>query len=181
MALAKAPHHLLAKVRDDDGAWFNVEATGGGLKSEAGYVRDTGISERALANGLYLRPLTRTEEIAALSADVAAALERRGDYDAAIAIAQRMLAVDPNDVDAMVRLGSLQGRILERDFHARWPDPADVPSTRHAEYRALSATNAAWFAKAEALGWRQPTPEAEADYLRTIERARVAPRLIPPS
>ncbi|MGO4551752.1 transglutaminase family protein [Lysobacter sp. 2RAF19] len=188
VALAKAPHHLFAKVRDDDGAWINVEATGGGLKSDAGYVRETGISERALANGLYLRPLTRAEEVAVLSADVAAALERRGDFEGAMRIARRMLEIDPNDVDAMVRLGSLHGRILDRDFHQRWPDPADVPRARHAEYRERSATNAALFAQAEALGWRQTTPGETADYLRAIERARSrfnppteAPPPVPPS
>ncbi len=182
VALAKAPHHLFAKVRNEDGTWLNLEATGGGLKSDAGYVRDTGISERALAHGVYLRPLTREEEIAALSADVAAALERRGAFEDAIAIAERMLQIDPKDVDAMVRLGSLHGRILDRDFHDRWPDPADVPGARHAEYRERSAANAAWFAKAEALGWRQPMPEEEAAYLRATERARLpALPLIPPS
>jgi regulator of sirC expression with transglutaminase-like and TPR domain len=179
VALAKAPHHLFAMVRDDDGTWLNVEATGGGLKSDAGYIRDTSISERALSNGLYLRPLTRAEEVAVLSADVAAALERRGDFEGAMAIARRMLEIDPNDVDAMVRLGSLHGRILDRDFHQRWPDPADVPRVRHAEYRERSTANAALFAQAEALGWRQPTPEETADYLRAIERARL--RLSPPT
>ncbi|NUS61132.1 MAG: hypothetical protein HOQ01_09305, partial [Lysobacter sp.] len=41
LALARAPHHLFVKVRDDDGRWFNVEATAGGLKSDDAYVRDT--------------------------------------------------------------------------------------------------------------------------------------------
>ena len=178
VAFARAPHHLFVKVRDDDGTWFNVEATAGGLKADASYVRDTGISAQALANGLYLRPLTREEEIATLAGDVASALSHRGDYETAIAIAARMLEIDPNDVDWMVRLGTLHARILDRDFHARWPDPADVPPERHAEYRERSAANAAWFGKAETLGWRQPTPEEESAYLRATEDARV--RVTPP-
>jgi regulator of sirC expression with transglutaminase-like and TPR domain len=178
VALARAPHHLFAVVRDDDGTWFNVEATAGGLKSDASYVRDTGISAQALANGLYLRALTREEEIATLAGDVASALSHHGDHETAIALATRMLEIDPNDVDWMVRLGTLHARILDRDFHARWPDPADVPPGRHAEYRERSAANAAWFAKAEALGWRQPTPEEESAYLRATEDARL--RVSPP-
>jgi hypothetical protein len=174
LALAKAPHHLFVKVRDDDGSWINVEATAGGLKRDESYVRETHISGQALANGLYLRPMTSAGEVATLAGDVAAALERRGQFESAIRVTERMLAVDPRDVEAMVRLASLHARILDRDFHARWPNPADVPPDRHAEYRERSRSNTAWFAKAEALGWRQPSAEDEAAYLRGIARARDA-------
>ncbi|KGQ19584.1 hypothetical protein LF41_2522 [Lysobacter dokdonensis DS-58] len=174
LALAKAPQHLLVKVRDDDGTWFNVEATGGGLKADASYVRDTGISAQALANATYLRPLTPTQTIATLAGDVVGALERRGELDAALALGERLHAVDPRDVDAMLRVASLHARILDRDFHARWPNPIDVPPERHAEYRMRSAANAELFARAEQLGWREPTPEAAAAYLRAIDSARAA-------
>jgi hypothetical protein len=72
----------------------------------------------------------------------------------------------------MVRIGSLHARIIERRFHSRWPDPANVPRARHAEYRALSDANAAWFARAEALGWSPPAPGSDAAYLESIEAER---------
>ena len=169
MSLARAPHHLFAKFRDDDGRWYNVEATSGGFKRDESYVRDTGISQRAFEQGVYLRPLTARQAVVTLASDLADALMRRGDDDAALALAQLLIDAEPRDVDVMVRIGSLHARIIERRFHARWPDPADVPVALHAEYRALNEANAAWFAKAEALGWTQPTAASEAAYLESIE------------
>jgi regulator of sirC expression with transglutaminase-like and TPR domain len=167
--LARAPHHLFVKFQDEDGAWWNIEATAGGYKRDESYVRDTGISPRALETGIYLRPLHAREAVATLSGDLANALRQRGDDTAALALSERALAVDPRDVGAMVRIGSIHARAIERRFHARWADASDVPAALHAEYRALSQANAHWFASAEALGWQQPSPESEAHYLRAIE------------
>jgi regulator of sirC expression with transglutaminase-like and TPR domain len=172
VSLARAPQHLFVKFRTDEGEWLNIEATSGGFKRDESYVRETGISKRAIENGVYLRPLDDRQTIAIFAGDLATLLMRRGDEDAAMALARLALAVDDRDVGAMVRLGSLHGRKAERDFHARWPDPRDVPVDRHDDYRALHRANTAWFAKAEALGWTQPSAAQEAAYLQSIEVER---------
>jgi regulator of sirC expression with transglutaminase-like and TPR domain len=169
--LAKAPNHLFVKYRDDGGAWHNIEATSGGYKRDASYVRETGISERAVENGLYLRSLDAREALATLAGDLVQALADRGDHDGAMQLAQQVQDADPRDVDAMARLGSLHASAMTR-FHTRWPEAANVPAEMHARYRAHAEANRAWFARAEALGWVEPTASQDAAYLRDIEGER---------
>jgi regulator of sirC expression with transglutaminase-like and TPR domain len=171
MFLAKAPNHLFVKYRDDDGAWHNFEATSGGYKGDASYIRETGISERAVANGVYLRPLDVREAAATLAGDLVQSLADRGDHNRAMRVAQRIHTANPHDVDAMVRVGSLHASAMTA-FHARWPDPADVPAKLHARYRAHAEANRAWFARAEARGWVEPAESQNAAYLRDIELER---------
>jgi len=172
LALARAPQHLFVTFRDDDSRWMHVEATSGGFKDTDGYIRDTGISQLAIARGVYLHPLTPRQAVATLAVDLVTDLSRRGNDTAALALAERLVDADPLNVFLMVRIGSLHARVAARRFHARWPDPADVPVALHAEYRALHAANAAWFAKAEALGWSPSAPGSDAAYLESIEAER---------
>lgn len=68
VALATAPNHVLVKFADDmQQMWLNVEATAGGFKYDSSYQRETGISEVALDNGLYLRPLLPHEGVGVIA------------------------------------------------------------------------------------------------------------------
>lgn len=68
ITLSTAPEHVLAKFADDSlQIWVNVEATGGGYKRDESYVRDTGISQTALDNEIYLRPLRPREAVGVIA------------------------------------------------------------------------------------------------------------------
>lgn len=68
VALATAPNHILVKFADDtQQMWLNVEATAGGFKYDSSYQHETGITEAALNNGLYLRPLLPREGVGAIA------------------------------------------------------------------------------------------------------------------
>ncbi len=48
MTLAMAPEHVLAKLRNDDGQWINIEATSFGTKRDVSYQQELNISPKAI-------------------------------------------------------------------------------------------------------------------------------------
>jgi hypothetical protein len=53
----------------------------------------------------------------------------------------------------------------------KYPNPNRIPPAEQPFFDYLSATNIPAFAKAEALGWREPGREYDADYLRRVNQA----------
>lgn len=173
VALATAPNHALVKFADDtQQMWLNVEATAGGFKYDSSYQRELGISEAALDNGLFLRPLLPHEGVGVIASSLMEHYAIRKDAEGLMAVADLALAANPKDSVAMIWKANAYYLQIEQRFNAKYPDPADVPAELHGEYRRLSQENRAWFAKAESLGWTQPTPEQDAAYLQSIQRER---------
>lgn len=173
VALATAPNHLLVKFADDEQQmWLNVEATAGGFKYDSSYQRETGITEAALDNGLYLRPLPPHEGVGAIAGTLMEHYGVKKDADALMAVADLALAANPKDPVAMIWKANAYYIQTDQRIRSKYPNAADVPPELHDEYRRLSRENLAWFTKAESLGWTQKTPEQEANYLQHIQRER---------
>ncbi|RTQ83421.1 MULTISPECIES: transglutaminase family protein [Stenotrophomonas] len=173
IALATAPNHVMVKFADDtQQAWLNVEATAGGFKYDSSYQRETGISEAALDNGLYLRPLLPHEGVGVIASSLMEHYGARKDASALMAVADLALAANSKDSVAMIWKANAYYLDTQQRITSRYPNAADVPPELHDEYRRLTRENMAWFAKAEQLGWIQKTPEQEASYLQHIQRER---------
>lgn len=173
VALATAPSHIMVKFADDtQQAWLNIEATGGGFKYDSSYESETGISEAALDNGLYLRPLLPREGVGVISSTLMEHYAAQKDGDALMAVADLALEANPKDPVAMVWKANAYYLQTQQRITSRYPSPAEVPPELHNEYRRLTQENMAWFAKAESMGWEQKTPEQEASYLQSIQRER---------
>src|SRR5690554_519869 len=67
VTLATAPMHVLVKFRGDDGQWINVETTSGGFKQDASYQREMDITPLAMANRIYLHPLSKRESLGVMA------------------------------------------------------------------------------------------------------------------
>lgn len=173
VALAKAPKHLLLKFADDrQMAWINFEATAGGFKADRSYERDTGISETAMANQLYLRPLTPRENVIAIASTLAEHYSQDTNGDALMALADLALAENPRDHKAMLWKGTAYAFQIDARIKKPYPDPSDVPMHLVSEYQRLNRSNHEWFQKAEALGWKEWTTEQDAQYLQSIEKEK---------
>lgn len=173
IALATAPKHALAKFADDtQQAWLNFEATAGGFKADSSYERELGITPEAMDNGLYLRPLTPREGLGVIASSLMEHYARQGNGDALIAVADMALQANPRDSDAILSKGNAYYIQLQQRYVRVYPRPVDIPREKVQDYLRLSRENLAWFAKAEALGWKEPAPEWEAEYLRSIEREK---------
>lgn len=170
VALATAPNHVLVKFADDtQKIWLNVEATAGGFKYDSSYQRETGISDTALDNGLYLRPLLPHEGVGVIASTLLEHYGAKKDGDAVMAVADLALAANPKDPVALIWKANAYYLQTQQRIMSKYPNAADVPPDLHDEYRRLTQENLAWFAKAEQLGWVQQTSEQEANYLQSIQ------------
>ena len=171
VTLATAPGHLLVKYLTEDGQWLNVEATSGGFKYDSSYEREMNISPRAVESRIYLRPLTQREAVGRMLSTLMEHYGRTGRQEDRIALADLALSLDARDVDAMLHAGTGFARLADA-IKQRYPDPATLPAELHEDVRFLQWANLELFARAEQLGWLEPTPSQKAAYLQTIEHEK---------
>ncbi|MDH5821559.1 transglutaminase family protein [Luteimonas sp. RD2P54] len=173
VALATAPSHVMVKFADDtQQAWVNVEATQGGFKFDSSYERDTHITSLALQNDIYLRPLLPREGVGVIASTLMEHYGRQKSADALLEVAELVLAANSKDTIALIWKGNAYYLQLQEHYANRYPNPADIPADKVADYQRLSQANLAMYDQAERLGWAPWTPEQEAAYLRSIEREK---------
>lgn len=173
LTLSTAPKHLLVKFRDDLGTWINLEATSGANPARDVWLKEQfSISDEALANGIFLQPLTRKEAVAVMAMTLAEYYLYEEEYRKAVAISDLVLEYYPKNVQAMVLKGSAYARISTKEFRKKYPTPNQIPPYLRSYFANLSRSNLWWFEKAEALGWRDETEEERERYLQSIRAAR---------
>lgn len=173
ITLSTAPHHVLVKFADDSlQMWINVEATAGGYKRDDSYIRDTDISQTALDNEIYLRPLYPREAVGVIASTLMEHYASESNADALMEIADLALAANPKDTVAMVwKANAYYLQILDR-YQRKYPRATDIPKALVPDFQFLRRENLGWFARAEALGWSRKTAEQDADYLKSIQREK---------
>lgn len=169
-----APNHLLVKFRNEVGLWINLEATSGANPTRDVWIRQQNptITDEALVNGIYLQPLTKKETVAVMAGLLAENYFKQQEYQKAIAAADLLLEYYPKDVAMMTLKGAAYGRLARRYFIEKYSSPSQIPASQTWYFEHLSQNNQLWFAKAEALGWREETKEAKESYLQRIQAMR---------
>ncbi|WP_354116135.1 transglutaminase family protein [Bradyrhizobium sp. LA7.1] len=157
VALSRAPLHFFIKYTDDvTGQTLNLETTSGGYPARDSWIREQmPMTDQAIANGLYLRALTRRETLAAMAAVVVEADLERQRVQEGIEIANIVLEHDSTFAYMLAKRGSAFAAQIETEFAQKYPRPADIPSSLRPRYQVLQERNLSDFAKAEALGWRE--------------------------
>jgi hypothetical protein len=70
-SLSTAPLHVFVKWTDDaSGETYNFEATSGGFARDGHYRKEMPMTDEAIANGAYLKTLTRREALALMASTV---------------------------------------------------------------------------------------------------------------
>lgn len=152
---AIAPLHVLVKFTDDQGETHNLEATSGaGRARDQHYKNFLPITEKAIANGMFLTPLTNRESVALIAAEVVEHLIDDGHYLDAMAIADILLWHYPKFGYMMAKKGTSAYYLLKEDFHDKYPDANDVPEDQRPYLAYLQRVNQGMFDRAEKLGWR---------------------------
>jgi hypothetical protein len=101
-----SPKHFFCRYLEYGFEESNVEATsGGGFIPDSGYIIDTGIPEKALRNGVYLRNLRNREYIGRLISINASVYFEQGNIEKAIECLQYSIQLDPTFSDAFWNLG----------------------------------------------------------------------------
>jgi regulator of sirC expression with transglutaminase-like and TPR domain len=158
LTLATAPLHVFVKFTDRaTGQTWNLETTSGGGFTRDRHYRDLlPMTDEAVANGVYLKKLSRREALAVVATEVLDHLLATGRYEEAIPVADVLIEANPADAYALVKKGTAYYRLLERDFIRKYPAESDIPAAERPRALELSRANRDAFAKAEALGWREP-------------------------
>lgn len=172
LTLATAPEHVLAKFRNDQKQWVNIEATSFGTKRDASYQQEMGIAPRAIASGIYLRPLTKRESVAVMMATLMEFDGQQGRQELRIATADLVLQFAPNDVVAMLQKGNAYFRIMKARYLSKYRSPDEMPPEQRLDFDGLQRNNQLWFERAEALGWKMPTQASNAAYQLDMQRTR---------
>jgi regulator of sirC expression with transglutaminase-like and TPR domain len=154
---ATAPEHVFVKYRDESGTWFNLETTSGaGFTSDGWIQKNMPMTPQALANGLYMRPLSRRETVAVMLGALMEWYREQGEAAAVLTVAHLLLERDPKDALAMLHISSAYHLMYRQEFISKYARRSDVPTPLIARYRELEANMQVWRARAEALGWREP-------------------------
>ncbi|HEY8587504.1 MAG TPA: transglutaminase family protein [Rhodanobacter sp.] len=179
MTLAVAPNHMLAKFRQDDGTWINIEATSGtwiNIEATSGttfndsdYQSQLHITPLGMQSGIYLRPLSQKEAVGAMMGTLEDFYERQRSPEHQLGLTELALKVNPKDVVSIIRRAGAYYHLLQQRYVSRYPRPDLIPASQRGDFQMLSKNNSQLFEQAEALGWRQPTNEEDAAYL---QRAR---------
>lgn len=169
MTLATAPLHVFVKLHQDDGTWLNVEATSGGTLRDQGYVDQFHIQPRALLTGIYLRPLSKKESVGVLMDTLEEFYAHHRAPEFQLGLTALALGNNPKDVPSILMRGSAYYHLLQTRYMSRYARLEDIPASEQADYQMLSNNNLMLFAKAERLGWREPTPQEDAQYLQQIQ------------
>jgi regulator of sirC expression with transglutaminase-like and TPR domain len=170
---ATAPLHVLVKFKDETGTSYNLETTSGANPArDVWYREQMPMTDESIAKGVYLRPLTKKETVAIMVNTLAEHYFEQGEFEKAITISNLTLEYYPRDVEAMVRKGSAYYRLLGKYYLEKYRSPDEIPDRAKGHYQYLSQSNLQWFAKAEALGWRQPTKEEDEKYIQKVSQER---------
>jgi hypothetical protein len=172
LTLAYAPRHTLAKYRRDDGEWVNFEATSHGPKADSSYVRELGITPKAVASGIYLRPLSRREARLTPVNVLAMFYQMTRPPEQVLPLAELGLEVDPNDIGSLLTKSFAYHRIIEERYAKHYPTPADIPMSLREGYLDINRNQAALVQNILGLGFVQETDEQRAAYLQTVEHAK---------
>ena len=143
------------KFTDDDGKVWNLEATSGAGAARDQHYRDLlPITDEAVANGVFLAPLTIEQSVAVIAAVVVEELIAEVRYHDAMAVADTLIEHYPMFAYIMVKKTTASYHLLRTEFHEKYPTAQDVPEDQRPYLAYLERVNQGMFDKAESLGWR---------------------------
>lgn len=172
VVVSTTPNHLLVKYTDSDtGAIYNLETTSGaGFSRDVWYQQTMHVTDEALKNKIYLQKLSKTETVATMATVLIDNYTHKEEYEKAMMISDVVLKYNKNDVDSMLRKGSLFYKLLAKNYVKKYPTANLIPVSERPYFEFLSMNNHYWFEKAEALGWREPTQRDEENYLTIVKQ-----------
>lgn len=110
------------------------------------------MTDRALANGLYMRSLGRREGVALMATILLEHLLDAGRAAEAVQVADVILGCSPRDAYVLAKKASAFWLMAAR-YEERFGPVFRMPVPERLRYLQLIRRNRALFAEAEALGW----------------------------
>ncbi len=170
---ATAPVHILVKFRDETGVWSNLETTSGAEPARDAWIRQQlPMTDLAIANGVYLRPLTKKETSALMAETLTEHYVDLHEFEKLITVSDLILEYYPKNVPVMIRKSNAYYDLMQKYYVQRYRSPDDIPDRAKGHYLYLSQNNRFWATKAQALGWQEWRREDDENYLQAIKEAK---------
>lgn len=168
-----APTHIFVKTKDEvTGVWYNLEATSGADPARDVWLREQlPMSDKAVANGLYLRPLTKKETVALMAGTLVEYYTDQKEHEKILTLADLILMHYPKYAEMMITKSNAYFDLaVER--YSMYSNKEDIPTDQVGHFEYLLRNNKLWGAKAVDLGWRQPTKEDNEQYVKSVKEAK---------
>lgn len=167
VTMTTAPYHVMVKYGDEEiGQWTNLEATSGRFYPDSGYEHALRIPPEAIKNETFMRPYSQKESVALFAtATLVPFYKRQRQPEQILQATDLILQANPKDVVAMTHRGDAYYLLIEQRFKSKYPVASQIPAPEQDEFKAYSRQNLEWYAKAEALGWKEWTPADWDKYL----------------
>ena len=123
--LSYAPHHSFIKIKNDKGAWYNLELTCRYILSDYHYMNHSYIKSEAIRHKIYLTPLSKKETVASMVLQLGRYYLLKYGYDPfimnCVALTEKY---SPHDIEARILGANYQTTLtltIARLLEARKP------------------------------------------------------------
>jgi hypothetical protein len=163
VTLSLAPQHVFVRYTDRaSGKTFSLETTSGAYPArDVWYREQMPMTDRAVQSGVYLKTLSRQEDLAVMASTVLEAEFQNKHYRDVVAIADEILKRYPAFAPALILKGDAYVEFIRDKFQSRYPTPADIPAALLPEYLSLQRSADAVFDHVNALGAYDVEPRAK--------------------
>ncbi len=136
VTLTTAPRHLLIQFHDPvTGNTVNLETTSGANPQRVEWLRSQlPMTDKAIASGMYLKPLTRKQMVAVLAESVLQKLNQDGKDEERIQVANAMLEQYPQFDVALLNIYDASKRLLTEPFLNRGADVENLPPAEQVKF-----------------------------------------------
>jgi len=187
--LAFSPNHSFVRMKDENGHWYNFEATTGYLVSDAWVMGSGYVTADAIRSKIFLNPLDTRSIVAHKLADLALGYHHKyGNSPFVKKAAEASLEYLPNNIFAMMVRANYQTDLIDWLWNIRGnPHPShfesdarirEILAERNDIYRRIDATGyqampeEAYRAWLESVAQEKEKQEQQRQYLRLLERPK---------
>jgi hypothetical protein len=155
--LSTAPGHMFVKYTDDvTGKTVNLETTSGAYPARDVYIRQNmPMTDEAVANGIYMKTLSRKEALVVLAGVVIEREMADGRYQEAWDIAELLRPYYPNDPVVMLTPVDAAMGLVREEYLSKYPRKDDIPPERLDRLHFLERSVSNALNHAYELGWRE--------------------------
>lgn len=156
VTLSMAPNHVFVKYHDDvSGRWINLEATSGANPARDVWLRQQmPMTDAAIANGLYMKTLSKKEALVVMADIVLSGDVDRGRYRALLATADVLRLYYPNNIGVLLAPAIAADGIAQQEFLSKYPRMSDIPPELLPRLDLLGRRATDALGRAYRLGWR---------------------------
>lgn len=161
VTLSTAPRHMFVKYIDAaTGKAFNLETTNGASPARDVWIRHLmPMTDRAIANGLYLKTLSKKEALAAMAGIVLERAFAERQFQKAWDVAEVLRPYYPNNIAVLLAPADAAVGLLREEYLSKYTKRSEVPPELTPRLAFLERTVSESLNHAHALGWRETDGE----------------------